>query len=100
MTATRAPAFARARQLAAPMPLPPPVRSASLPVRSMLILCDAAHLRRDVGDEALERLAIRYIARQDTGQCGLPRPDRNCLRRSAALGRAEGGAGEENSIGP
>src|SRR5207237_5877066 len=38
MTATRAPVLARARQLAAPMPLPPPVTSAILPVRSIVIL--------------------------------------------------------------
>src|SRR5207302_10867011 len=36
---------ARARQLAAPMPLPPPVTSAILPVRSMVILSSSL-LRR------------------------------------------------------
>src|SRR5438477_7851173 len=45
MTATRAPDLARARQLAAPMPLPPPVTSATLPLRSIVILSSSL-LRR------------------------------------------------------
>src|SRR5438552_1693056 len=46
MTATRAPDLARARQLAAPMPLPPPVTSAILPVRSIVILSSSLSRRQ------------------------------------------------------
>jgi hypothetical protein len=37
MTATRAPSLAKPRLLAAPMPLPPPVTSTILPVKSIVI---------------------------------------------------------------
>src|SRR5712671_2645138 len=46
ITATRAPALAKARLLAAPMPLPPPVTSTILPARSVVILSSSLMRRQ------------------------------------------------------